>query len=105
MWQTVRKKGEHTATPASPTETSNGNSGGLEMGEAFRFKTRVFCSLDPLPAERLVLPSLHFCFTQISCLVHPLRPFIIVTGSGKMDSETCKRLGYNFTKGFLQPPI
>ncbi len=58
----------------------------------------------PQAAERRALSGRYFWITYKSCLVHTLRPFITVTGSGKMDSETCKRLGYNFAKGFLQPP-
>ncbi|XP_078382142.1 uncharacterized protein LOC144664798 [Oculina patagonica] len=58
------KTREETPTATSPTETSNGNPGGMEMGEAFPFKT---------PSSILVVgPSgcSKTCFTESLLLDH-----------------------------------
>ena len=82
-----------------PTKTSNGSPQGIEIGQAFRFKT----------TSSILVVGLSGCgktwITQTSCLkIHP-RPFITVMVRGKMVSWTCKGLVCNFMKGFPKQTV
>ena len=77
-----RFENEEDRAPLVASSPEKGKPSGIELGEAFRFKT---------PSSILIMGPLGCGKT---CFTHP-KLFITATVRGKMDSETCKMIQFH----------